>query len=82
MGQDGAAERSGFSKLLVGDARILQVGTVQVGPAQVCFAQKSFAQVGANQVSTDYSVIGGEGWEEVADYALEWAEANATRPAA
>jgi pimeloyl-ACP methyl ester carboxylesterase len=25
-----------------------------------------------------YSVIGGEGWEEVADYALEWAEANAT----
>src|ERR687893_994524 len=29
-----------------------------------------------------YSVIGGEGWEEVADYALEWAEANATRPAA
>ena len=29
-----------------------------------------------------YSVIGGEGWEEVADYALEWAEANAARPAA
>jgi pimeloyl-ACP methyl ester carboxylesterase len=30
-----------------------------------------------------YSVIGGEGWEEVADYALEWAEAHAvTRPAA
>jgi hypothetical protein len=29
-----------------------------------------------------YSVIGGEGWEEVADYALEWAEANATRPVA
>jgi len=25
-----------------------------------------------------YSVIGGEGWEEVADYALEWAEAKAT----
>jgi pimeloyl-ACP methyl ester carboxylesterase len=25
-----------------------------------------------------YSVIGGEGWEEVADYALQWAEANAT----
>jgi len=25
-----------------------------------------------------YSVIGGEGWEEVADYALEWAEAHAT----
>jgi len=23
-----------------------------------------------------------EGWEEVADYALEWALANATRPAA
>jgi alpha-beta hydrolase superfamily lysophospholipase len=23
-----------------------------------------------------------DGWEEVADYALEWAEANATRPAA
>ena len=30
-----------------------------------------------------YSVIGGEGWEEVADYALQWAEANArTRTAA
>jgi hypothetical protein len=29
-----------------------------------------------------YSVIGGEGWEEVADYALEWATANASRPAA
>jgi pimeloyl-ACP methyl ester carboxylesterase len=29
-----------------------------------------------------YSVIGGEGWEEVADYALEWAEANASRPVA
>jgi hypothetical protein len=29
-----------------------------------------------------YSVIGGEGWEEVADYALEWATANATRPVA
>jgi hypothetical protein len=27
-------------------------------------------------------VIAGEGWEEVADYALEWAEANAARPAA
>jgi peptide-methionine (S)-S-oxide reductase len=26
--------------------------------------------------------VGQEGWEEVADYALEWAEANATRPAA
>jgi pimeloyl-ACP methyl ester carboxylesterase len=26
--------------------------------------------------------LGLEGWEEVADYALEWAEANATRPAA
>jgi pimeloyl-ACP methyl ester carboxylesterase len=26
--------------------------------------------------------IGEDGWEEVADYALEWAEANATRPAA
>jgi pimeloyl-ACP methyl ester carboxylesterase len=26
-----------------------------------------------------YSVIGGEGWEEVADYALEWAEANAVK---
>jgi pimeloyl-ACP methyl ester carboxylesterase len=30
-----------------------------------------------------YSVIGGEGWEEVADYALEWATDHAvTRPAA
>jgi hypothetical protein len=29
-----------------------------------------------------YSVIGGEGWEEVADYALEWAQENAKRPAA
>jgi hypothetical protein len=30
-----------------------------------------------------YSVIGGEGWEEVADYALEWATSNAVaRPAA
>jgi pimeloyl-ACP methyl ester carboxylesterase len=29
-----------------------------------------------------YSVIGGEGWEEVADYALDWAEANASRPVA
>jgi pimeloyl-ACP methyl ester carboxylesterase len=29
-----------------------------------------------------YGVLGGESWEEVADYALEWAEANATRPAA
>src|SRR5687768_43283 len=29
-----------------------------------------------------YSVIGGEGWEEVADYALEWAVENARRPAA
>ena len=29
-----------------------------------------------------YSVIGGEGWEEVADYALHWAEANASRPVA
>jgi hypothetical protein len=29
-----------------------------------------------------YSVIGGEGWEEVADYALEWAVDNAKRPAA
>jgi pimeloyl-ACP methyl ester carboxylesterase len=29
-----------------------------------------------------YSVIGGEGWEEVADYALEWATEHATtRPA-
>jgi pimeloyl-ACP methyl ester carboxylesterase len=29
-----------------------------------------------------YSVIGGEGWEEVADYALEWAtEHTTTRPA-
>ena len=26
--------------------------------------------------------LGQDGWEEVADYALEWAEANATRPAA
>jgi len=29
-----------------------------------------------------YSVIGGEGWEEVADYALEWAVEKAARPAA
>ena len=29
-----------------------------------------------------YSVIGGEGWEEVADYALEWAVEHAQRPAA
>ena len=29
-----------------------------------------------------YSVIGGEGWEEVADYALEWAEEHAKPPAA
>jgi hypothetical protein len=29
-----------------------------------------------------YSVIGGEGWEEVADYAFEWAVENAKRPAA
>jgi alpha-beta hydrolase superfamily lysophospholipase len=29
-----------------------------------------------------YSVIGGEGWEEVADYALEWAVEHAKRPAA
>jgi pimeloyl-ACP methyl ester carboxylesterase len=29
-----------------------------------------------------YSMIGGEGWEEVADYALDWAEANASRPVA
>jgi pimeloyl-ACP methyl ester carboxylesterase len=30
-----------------------------------------------------YSVIGHNGWEEIADYALEWAEANAVaRPAA
>jgi pimeloyl-ACP methyl ester carboxylesterase len=28
-----------------------------------------------------YSVIGGEGWEEVADYALEWAVEHAKRPA-
>ena len=27
-----------------------------------------------------YSVIGHEGWEEVADYALEWATENAARP--
>jgi pimeloyl-ACP methyl ester carboxylesterase len=26
--------------------------------------------------------VGQDGWEEVADYALEWAKANATRPAA
>jgi hypothetical protein len=26
--------------------------------------------------------VGQDGWEEVADYALEWATANATRPAA
>jgi hypothetical protein len=26
--------------------------------------------------------VGQDGWEEVADYALKWAEANATRPAA
>ena len=26
-----------------------------------------------------YSVIGGEGWEEVADYALEWAVQHAVR---
>src|SRR5919112_1799437 len=26
--------------------------------------------------------VGPDGWEEVADYALEWAEANATQPAA
>jgi hypothetical protein len=30
-----------------------------------------------------YSVIGHDGWEEVADYALEWATEHAgTRPAA
>ena len=29
-----------------------------------------------------YSVIGGEGWEEVADYALDWAVEHAKRPAA
>jgi len=29
-----------------------------------------------------YTVIGGEGWEEVADYALEWAVEHAKRPAA
>jgi pimeloyl-ACP methyl ester carboxylesterase len=29
-----------------------------------------------------YSVIGGEGWEEVADYALAWATEHARRPAA
>ncbi len=29
-----------------------------------------------------YSVIGGEGWEEVADYALEWAVEHAKRPTA
>ena len=29
-----------------------------------------------------YSVIAGEGWEEVADYALEWAVEHAARPAA
>jgi pimeloyl-ACP methyl ester carboxylesterase len=29
-----------------------------------------------------YGVIGGEGWEEVADYALEWAVEHAKRPAA
>ena len=28
-----------------------------------------------------YSVIGGEGWEEVADYALEWAVDHAKHPA-
>jgi pimeloyl-ACP methyl ester carboxylesterase len=26
--------------------------------------------------------VGQDGWEEVADHALEWARANATRPAA
>jgi hypothetical protein len=30
---------------------------------------------------SDYTV-GQDGWEEVADYALEWAEENAKRPAA
>jgi pimeloyl-ACP methyl ester carboxylesterase len=29
-----------------------------------------------------YDVLGGEGWEEVADYALEWAVEHAKRPAA
>src|SRR5215212_9628810 len=29
-----------------------------------------------------HSVIGGDGWEEIADYALEWAVENAKRPAA
>jgi hypothetical protein len=29
-----------------------------------------------------YSVIGGEGWEEVADYALAWATEHATIRAA
>jgi pimeloyl-ACP methyl ester carboxylesterase len=29
-----------------------------------------------------FSIIGGEGWEEVADYALEWAVEHARRLAA
>ena len=38
--------------------------------------------LGERSRRSHHSVIGGDGWEEIADYALEWAVENAKRPAA
>src|SRR3712207_9542211 len=45
-------------------------------PAKCPTAYKEFP------ARSHYSVIAGEGWEEVADYALEWAVEHAARRAA
>jgi pimeloyl-ACP methyl ester carboxylesterase len=63
-------------------------GEDQLLPASL--TESNFKHYRNSSAVTDYHefpershyTIGEDGWEEVADYALEWAEANATRPTA
>ena len=63
-------------------------GEDHLQPASV--NESNFKHYRNSKAVTDYHefpgrahyTVGQDGWEEVADYALEWAEANATRPAA
>jgi pimeloyl-ACP methyl ester carboxylesterase len=63
-------------------------GEDHLQPAAV--SESNFKHYRHSNATTDYNefpgrshyTVGEDGWEEVADYALDWAEANATQPAA
>ena len=63
-------------------------GEDHVVPASV--TESNFKHYRNSSATTDYHefagrshyTVGEDGWEEVADYALEWAEEKATQPAA